>query len=63
MIDLSGGRNNQVHGNHLGIDNGNGAGQYDYNNAAAFCQPGTNDSWAGNFINSGVTNKNPKSGS
>lgn len=61
ILDLSGGRNNTVTGNTFGIDNGTGGGQYDESNGK--CLAGTNDSWAGNFINDGLTDKNPGSGS
>lgn len=61
ILDLSGGRNNTVVGNYFGIANGTGSGQYDETNGKVLA--GTNDSWTGNYINDGLTDKNPGSGS
>ncbi len=61
ILDLSGGRNNLVYGNHLGVENGTGAGQYDETNGK--CLAGTNDAWAGNYLRDGLSDKNPGSGS
>lgn len=60
-LDLSGGRNNSVNGNWLNVDNGTASGQYD--ETAGKYLAGTNDNWSGNYINSGLTDKNPGSGS
>ncbi len=61
ILDLRGGRNNTVVGNYFGIANGTGSGQYDESNGKVLA--GTNDSWTGNYINDGLTDKNPGSGS
>ncbi len=60
ILDLSGGRNNSVNGNYFNIDNGTGSGQYDESSGKVLA--GTNDNWSGNYINSGLTDKNPGSG-
>ncbi len=56
IIDLGGGRNNQVYDNDLGIS------QAQYDAAAGHCVPGTNDQWVNNRVTEGIMDELPGGG-
>lgn len=62
LLNIAGGTLgfNQVWDNHLGVADGNGAGQYD--ETSGCCQGGTSDFWQGNWVGYAVNNVAPAGG-